>query len=298
MSRKQDMLRVDEAIRKLQACLRRAPRHMRPGIAKDLWRARRQVKRQREKEQAERCVTKGSMGPGSKFELDKKPLPVFVRDENGLHNQSTWMHAFDKFWTTTFMREEPYEQWLRAPAPERQAFTDEEWLDAVEPCRKSIKASGGIDGCENIMLLDWPLPLIRRACCLFDIRGRAEQPQRVSCEDPWAVGQITLVPKTAAKIPTVDAFRPVVLLPVLLKQYERMLLGRVTGKLNANRGDNTHGFRRGYSPEELHTILTNAMLRAKEFQKELWIANVDIKTAFDYASPEGTARGMGPCTLR
>lgn len=101
--------------------------------------------------------------------------------------------------------------------------------------------------------------------------------------DQWKVSQIIMIPKPGKSRDVAESYRPISLLPILSKMFEKLLLKRMTETLTSNNivPDHQFGFRVKHSTiEQLHRVThkISESLENKEFCAAVFL---DVKQAFD-----------------
>lgn len=99
----------------------------------------------------------------------------------------------------------------------------------------------------------------------------------------WKVAQIILLPKPGKNLEEVTSYRPISLLPVISKVFEKLLIKRIKPELEVNKTIPTHqfGFREHHSTvEQVHRIVRkiNNDLEEKRYCSAAFL---DISQAFD-----------------
>ncbi|XP_017776379.1 PREDICTED: RNA-directed DNA polymerase from mobile element jockey-like [Nicrophorus vespilloides] len=99
----------------------------------------------------------------------------------------------------------------------------------------------------------------------------------------WKIAQLVVIPKTGKDPEKVTSYRPISLLPVMSKVFERLLLRRIRPFL-CEEGvipDHQFGFRRHHSTiEQIHRV-TNDIRRSMEGKQYCSAVFLDITQAFD-----------------
>lgn len=105
----------------------------------------------------------------------------------------------------------------------------------------------------------------------------------------WKHARVTMIPKPGKDPSIVSSYRPISLLPVLSKLFERLLLDKLLPSLEENGiiPDHQFGFRSGHSTiEQIHKI-TNYIKLALEEKKYCIGLFLDISQAFDKVWHQG-----------
>lgn len=106
---------------------------------------------------------------------------------------------------------------------------------------------------------------------------------RERCFPPeWKEARVVLLPKRGKDLNISSSFRPLCLLSVAGKVFERIILNRLTEELDQVGGisEDQHGFRRGRSTT---TAIIATVGKAREADRWCAIATIDIKNAFNTA---------------
>ena len=99
----------------------------------------------------------------------------------------------------------------------------------------------------------------------------------------WKVAELTLIPKPGKPLEDVASYRPISLLPIISKLFERVLLHRLKPYLATNNIIPNHqfGFREGHSTiEQVHRVY-NTLRDALELKQYCSAAFLDVSQAFD-----------------
>ena len=98
--------------------------------------------------------------------------------------------------------------------------------------------------------------------------------------DQWKVTKLRILFKKGDK-KNPDNYRPIALLPILLKVFSRVLLARMSIDLGKAQCRDQAGFRTSYSCDD--HLFTVSMLQEKcaEWGKPLWCAAIDYRKAFE-----------------
>lgn len=105
----------------------------------------------------------------------------------------------------------------------------------------------------------------------------------------WKVAQVIMIPKPGKKPEAVESYRPISLLPVLSKVFEKLLLLRLRPILKKRCIIPSHqfGFREGHSTiEQVHRVVQE-IHTAFEEKKYCAAAFIDVSQAFDKVWHEG-----------
>lgn len=99
----------------------------------------------------------------------------------------------------------------------------------------------------------------------------------------WKISEIIMVPKPGKPPHLVSSYRPISLLPVLSKLFEKIILRRLTRIFNENNNIPQHqfGFRSGHSTvEQVHRVV-NKIREALEKKQYCSAVFLDVQQAFD-----------------
>jgi hypothetical protein len=105
----------------------------------------------------------------------------------------------------------------------------------------------------------------------------------------WKVSQIVTIPKPGKPAEDFKSYRPISLLPILFKLFEKIFITRIHPILQSSQliPDHQFGFRRKHATiEQVHRI-TNIIHRALENKQYCTAAFLDISQAFDRVWHEG-----------
>lgn len=105
----------------------------------------------------------------------------------------------------------------------------------------------------------------------------------------WKFAQIIMIHKPGKPLNSATSYRPISLLPIMSKIFERLLLKRITKDVNMDEQIPTHqfGFREHHSTiQQCHRIV-NEILKSLEEKKLCTAAFLDIEQAFDRVWHDG-----------
>ena len=97
----------------------------------------------------------------------------------------------------------------------------------------------------------------------------------------WKVAQVIVIPKPGKPLNDVSSYRPISLLPVISKLFERLLLKRLQPVLEYSIPDHQFGFRRKHSTIQQVHRLVNVIRQTFEEKKYCSSAFLDVRQAFD-----------------
>ena len=80
-----------------------------------------------------------------------------------------------------------------------------------------------------------------------------------------------------------ENYRPISILPILLKLFSRVIHARINSNLDAAQSVDQAGFRSGFACDDHLFSVTMLAEKAKEWNTPLWIVAIDFKKAFDTA---------------
>lgn len=105
----------------------------------------------------------------------------------------------------------------------------------------------------------------------------------------WKFAQIILIPKPGKPPNNVTSYRPISLLPIMSKIFERLLLKRLTKDVNLDEIIPSHqfGFREHHSTIQQSHRIVNTILTSLEEKKLCTAAFLDIQQAFDRVWHDG-----------
>lgn len=165
---------------------------------------------------------------------------------------------------------------LPSIGPDVPYFTEDEIDTVIKTMAK--KKAPGVDGVTAEMVLKvWPEIRLD----YLAIANRALD--RGSFPDAWKVGLLKLIPKASGDDPAlVRGYRPLTLLPILGKMYEKLILTKLEDFLNDNfYSDRQYGFLKGKSTTDF-LVDVKYHVRARNEKYVVGVA-LDIKGAFDRA---------------
>ena len=142
----------------------------------------------------------------------------------------------------------------------------------------NVKKAPGYDMITGKMLKELPEKALRLLTIIYNaILRLSYYPAQ------WKVAQIILLPKPGKDLEDVTSYRPISLLPVAAKVFEKLLLKRIRPELEENKliPDHQFGFRQQYSTiEQVHRIVRkiNNDLERKRYCSAVFI---DVSQAFD-----------------
>jgi hypothetical protein len=142
----------------------------------------------------------------------------------------------------------------------------------------NTKKSPGFDLISGRVLKELPNKCIRLITIVFNALIRLSY-----FPDLWKVAQIILIPKPGQQTDIVQSYRPISLLPILSKVFEKLILKRLQPTLNQNGliPDHQFGFRRQHGTiEQIHRIVSKINSDLEE-QRYCSAAFLDISQAFD-----------------
>lgn len=141
--------------------------------------------------------------------------------------------------------------------------------------RKSRKA-GGLDGISGEMVRNLPVCQIR---CLTRIMNAIVRLGYYPKE--WKTAKIVMVPKPGKDTAEVSSYRPISLLPILSKVFERALMSKIQPELDRIIPDHQFGFRsRHGTVEKIHRSAT-VIGRTLDRRDYCSAAFLDVSQAFD-----------------
>lgn len=108
----------------------------------------------------------------------------------------------------------------------------------------------------------------------------------------WETSYIILLYKKGAK-DDIGNYRPISLMSNMYKIFAKIILGRVSAKLDENQPMEQAGFRRNFSTiDHIHT-LKQLIEKYNEFNKTLYVAFIDYAKAFDCISHKAMWESLG-----
>lgn len=142
----------------------------------------------------------------------------------------------------------------------------------------NTKKSPGIDKISSKMLCELPNVALRLILFIFNAILRIGY-----YPSSWKMSEIIMIPKPGKDASQVSSYRPISLLSILSKLFEKIFLYSLMPHLNTRQIIPAHqfGFRRGHSTiEQVHRIVT---LIRNAFEEKLYCSSlfIDISQAFD-----------------
>ena len=98
--------------------------------------------------------------------------------------------------------------------------------------------------------------------------------------EAWKIWRISPMPKTEAPKNN-DDFRPIAILPVLSKIYERLVLKQQLSFINNCINDNMSGFRKGHSTATILMSMRDNIMRAMKKEELTLMLFADFSKTFD-----------------
>lgn len=150
--------------------------------------------------------------------------------------------------------------------------------------RLNAKKAPGYDKITALMIKNLPTSAIRVILFIFNSILRVG-----SFPASWKISEIIMIPKPGKDITQVTSYRPISLLPILSKLFERMFLNRLLQEVDLNTIIPYHqfGFRKNHSTtEQIHRI-TNLIRDAFEKKQYCTALFIDISQAFDKVWHDG-----------
>lgn len=148
----------------------------------------------------------------------------------------------------------------------------------------NVRKAPGIDKINGKMIKE--LPNIAKKLLLYIMNGCLNT--KYFPKD-WKLSQITMVPKPGKDATLVTSYRPISLLPLLSKLFEKLIIKQLWPILNSKHVIPTHqfGFREKHSTlEQVHRI-TSEIRKAFEEKKYCSAIFLDVAQAFDKVWHEG-----------
>ena len=101
-----------------------------------------------------------------------------------------------------------------------------------------------------------------------------------SFPDDWHHTIFKMLPKTGDSS-NVDNWRPIAILPILYKLFNRLLFERIFPILDEHQDTSQLGFRPGMRLENAFATIEGLLSNCHEHHTDLWIASLDMRKAFD-----------------
>lgn len=146
------------------------------------------------------------------------------------------------------------------------------------------KKSPGSDKITNTMIINLPNSALRTVMFIFNSMLRTGY-----FPSSWKQSEIVMIPKSGKDVTQASSYRPISLLPVLSKIFERLLLKSLAPHVDSNSLIPNHqfGFRKKHSTiEQVHRI-TNLIRETFESKQYCSALFIDISQAFDKVWHEG-----------
>lgn len=162
-------------------------------------------------------------------------------------------------------------------SPPIKPFSVNEVMDIIRKCINP-KKSPGCDLITGAILKELPDKSFRLLTLIFNAMLRLEY-----FPNKWKIAEIILVPKPGKPTHEITSYRPISLLPVMSKVFEKLLLKRLTMFLDEEELIPSYqfGFRAGHSTiEQIHRVVVNIQ-SALEEKKLCTTAFLDVCQAFD-----------------
>ena len=128
------------------------------------------------------------------------------------------------------------------------------------------------------LLIGAPVWFHELLCVLFTRRLRGAW----SREEAFKALALLMAKRTVPD--TMGRFRPIVLLPTILKLFDRLLLDRLTPELEASFPPWVCGFRKHRQPADLLSSIHGLVTKSHEWQRPLLLIKCDAYKAFDSIS--------------
>lgn len=103
----------------------------------------------------------------------------------------------------------------------------------------------------------------------------------------WKTGSVILIPKGDKEQPRVENYRPITLLPVLGKLFEKIIKKKLEEHLDKHIPNHQFGFRKNRSTVHPLTILISNLQNAQLNKRKTAAVSIDIKKAFDSVWTKG-----------
>lgn len=147
-----------------------------------------------------------------------------------------------------------------------------------------LRKSPGSDKITNTMIINLPNSALRTVKFIFNSMLRTGY-----FPSSWKQSEIVMIPKPGKDVTQVASYRPISLLPVLSKIFERLLLKSLEPYIDSANliPNHQYGFRKKHSTiEQVHRI-TNLIRETFESKQYCSALFIDISQAFDKVWHEG-----------
>ena len=157
-----------------------------------------------------------------------------------------------------------------------QEFKVKEVISMIKNLK--TKKAPGYDSIDGHILKNIPLKATRFITILINSSLRLEH-----FPDQWKVAQIILIPKPGKDHNLVSSYRPISLLPIISKIFEKLLANRINKIILEKKLIPNHqfGFRNKHATIEQVNRITNKIRNAFERKKYCSAAFLDVSQAFD-----------------
>lgn len=188
--------------------------------------------------------------------------------------------------TTVFTPNPPTEMSVIPPTVNRPSmalrFTKAELETTI--ANLNVKKATGMDKISNKMIFHLPQTAVRIMLFIFNAILRLEYyPQQ------WKISQIIMIPKPGKDLTLVDSYRPISLLPVISKIFEKLLLSKILRFLNDTQCIPNHqfGFRSKHGTIEQTHRLVQVIRNTFERKRYCSALFIDVSQAFDKVWHQG-----------
>ena len=271
---------VEAELRELERLRRMATDNgLRKTASKMIFKYRRAQRRLRFAQELRQAAHAGRTGPCSKKNVTKAMNhAIELRDLQGqTRPRSDWHLLIDEFFTELFSTpaagELPPHVW--EAHPDAEAFTTSDVSEMLWTMRRNAWSSPAEDGIMLDLMIGAPLWFHELLCELFTRRMRGAWSRAEAFHALAMLLAKRKVPETMAH------FRPIVLLPTVLKLFDRLLLQRLTPELEASFPPWVCGFRKHRQPADLLSAIHSLITKSHEWQRPLLLIKCDAFKAFD-----------------
>ena len=252
---------------------------VRKHLSKDLWRALRRQRRQRqdadfvaiaERGQGMRSLQKAQANHSGAERIAQ------IRDSSGheVTDSADIAEVFAAFYEELYKSDvdakEGEDDLLEYGTP----ITAEEIWSALK--RMKNNRTGAEDGLVSEMLRAGSDDLIKMVANYFTdiLYGRMETPAE------WKIARLSVIFKKGdPKEPR--NYRPISIIPVMAKLFSIVLYARMRDLVDSQLTEEQFGFRRGRGCDDVVHILHMVIEKSLEWGEELWMATLDVEKAFD-----------------
>ena len=195
------------------------------------------------------------------------------------HDRTVWKRDLTRFYKNLYNTDLHFDCGIGEPSlseegPSHGPFSVEEVSLAISKLKRNKTCHD--DGCVSEMIQALPDEGVTHLTELLNdvYLGKSKPP------DSWAQITVILLPKVA-QAHTWPMFRPIAILPCLVKLWDAMLLSRILPAAKARLLPSQFAFLPGKSITEPTMVLQQVCEKAREWGRTLFIMKLDLNKAFD-----------------